>query len=130
MKDKYVLDSNVWIEIHRKNSKVLDRVEPLIQQNEVCLVDVIITELLRGTKTRQDFHILQGVFADFPCLSTSWERVNELAFAVARKGHAPPLIDLYIAQASYENRRTLVTLDKHFLHIARAIPLAVEMISA
>ena len=55
MKDKYVLDSCLWIEIERKNKGVLSEVQPLINRNEVCLVDVIVAEVLRGVKTRKDY---------------------------------------------------------------------------
>ncbi len=128
MKDKYVLDSNIWIEIERKNSKVLERVEPLLQGNQVCLIDVIIAEVLRGTRTHKDFKTLQAVFDDFPVLTTSWNSVSELAFLVARKGFNPPLIDLYIAQAVRENKKILITGDSDFTQIAKVKPFFLEML--
>ena len=118
MKDKYVLDSSIWGEIERKNVSVLDRVQPLIDKNEVCLVDVIVAELLRGARTRKDYKRLEEAFSDFLQLTTTWPRVADLAFQVARKGFHPPLIDLYIAQCVLENKKTLITQDKHFRQIA------------
>ena len=128
MKDKYVLDSNVWIEIERGNDRIIRRCQPLIQHNLICLVDLIAAEVLRGTRARRDYRALKAAFDDFPMISTRWERVAELAFQVARKGFQPPLVDLYIAQAVRENRRTLITGDTHFTQLARVRPLALEIL--
>lgn len=128
MKDRYALDSCIWIEIERGNPKILSAVQPLIDKNEVCLVDVIVAEVLRGTKTRKDYLKLKEAFSHFVQLSTTWEEVAELAFEVSRKGFQPPLIDLYIAQCVLENGKTLITQDKHFPQIAKVRAFAVRMI--
>lgn len=119
MKDKYVFDSTVWVELERKNPEVEQVALPLLEKNAVCLVDLIVTELLRGAKTRKDFLKLKGGFSVFMQLSTTWSAVADLAFNAARKGFNPPLTDLYIAQCVIENNKTLVTHDKHFKQIAQ-----------
>lgn len=123
MKDKYILDSSIWIELERKTPLVCEKVIPLIQKNRVCLVDVIVAEVLRGTKTNRDFQTLKKTFQSFRWLATRWETVAILAFEVAQRGYNPPLIDLYIAQCAIENKKILVTQDKHFAHIAHVAPL-------
>lgn len=128
MKDKYILDSSIWIELERKNSRVCDFVYPLIEKNQICLVDVIVVEVLRGTRSHKDFIKLQQAFGDFHCLSTPWGSVAELAFRVGKKGFHPPLIDLYIAQCTLENNKVLVTQDKHFSHISKVVPLKFELL--
>lgn len=128
MKDKYILDSSIWIELERHNGSILHHVRPLIQKNQVCLVDVIVAEVLRGTKTKKGFHHLKKAFQNFRWFNTSWQNVAELGFQVAQEGFQPPLIDLYIAQCAIENKRILLTQDKHFAHIAKASPLKFEMI--
>src|SRR3990167_8987418 len=128
MKDKYVLDSCLWIEIERKNKGVLSEAQPLINRNEVCLVDVIVAEVLRGVKTRKDYLKLKDAFSHFVQLSTSWDRVAKLAFQVSRKGFQPPLVDLYIAQCVLENGKTLLTQDKHFLEITKVHPFSVKIL--
>lgn len=128
-KDKYVLDSSIWIEIHRNNGAVLNFVQPLIDGSEICLVDVIVAEVLRGARSSKDFLRLKEIFSDFPEIHTLWEAVAQLAFRVAQKGFHPPLIDLYIAQASLENGKTLITQDKHFPQIAKVQPFPVVLVS-
>lgn len=127
MKDKYILDSSVWIELERQNAEVLRHVRPLIQKNRVCLVDVIVAEVLRGTKTRKDFNLLKKAFQNFRWLNTRWPNVAELGFRTAKRGFHPPLIDLYIAQCAIENGRVLITQDKHFTQIAKVAPLKFEI---
>lgn len=119
MKDKYVLDSSIWIELERGNQKILKKVEPLILKNQVCLIDAIVAEVLRGVRRKKDFDILQDSFSSYNILSTDWLKVANLAFEISKKGFQPPLIDLYIAQCVYENKRTLVSQDKDFIAIKK-----------
>lgn len=128
MKDKYVLDSSVWIEIERKNQKIIDKVNPLIQTNRIALIDVIKAEILRGAKTRKDYAVLAIALNNFPVYSTNWDRVADLAFRVSRRGFNPPLIDLYIAQAVIENKKTLITQDKHFDPICTVQSFSLEFL--
>lgn len=123
MKDKYVLDSSIWIELERGNTAVSDLVQPYIDRNEVCVVDLIVAELLRGTKTRRDFDRLKSAFADFVWLTSDWKRVGDTAFLAARKGINPPLTDLYIAQSVHDNDKVIVTHDRHFKQIAGVLSL-------
>ena len=128
MKDKYVFDSSVWIALERGDKRVLKIAEPMIRKNQVCLVDVIEAEVLRGARSNKDYNKLSEAFSYFSSLSTSWGRVAKLAFRVAKKGFMPPLIDLYIASAVLENKRVLCTQDKHFQHIKKVVPLKLIML--
>lgn len=128
MKDKYILDSSIWIELERRNEKVLEYAAPLIQKNRVCLVDVIVAEVLRGTRTNKDYQTLKKAFENFRWLNTRWEDVALLGFKMAQKGYHPPLVDLYIGQCAMEGGRTLISQDKHFVHIARFSSLKLELL--
>ncbi|MBL7685864.1 MAG: PIN domain-containing protein [Deltaproteobacteria bacterium] len=130
MKDKYVLDSSLWIEIHRENISILSKIEPLFQKNKVCLIDVISAEVLRGARNDKDYKKLEEIFNDFLILSCDWKKVAKLAYQVGKKGFNPPLIDLYIAQCVHENKKRLMTQDKHFLQISKILPFELEMIAS
>ena len=125
MKDRFLLDSSIWIELERQNQVICEKIIPLIQKNRVCLADVIVAEVLRGCKTQKDFKKLRDAFENFRWLSTSWMKAAELGFKMSKKGFQPPLIDLYIAQCAIENRATLITQDKHFSQIAKVHPFSV-----
>lgn len=128
MKDRYVLDSSIWISLERGEKKVKQLVEPLIQKNQVCLVDVIEAEVLRGAVSQKDYNTLKEAFSYFEKLTTNWNSVAEIAFLMGRKGYMPPLIDVYIANAVMENKKTLVTHDKHFLHIEKILKIKLLML--
>lgn len=128
MKDRFILDSSIWIAIERKNTKILQRVLPLISKNQVCIVDIIAAEVLRGVKTRSDFDKLQESFVSFRNLRTNWLDVAALAFETARAGFHPPLADLYIAQCAIENQRTIITQDIDFINIAKVRAFDVELL--
>lgn len=123
MRDKYVLDSSVWISMERGDAGILRVVEPMIQKNEVCLVDVIKAEVLRGALSAKGYRKLHHAFSFFTELGISWDRVASMAFKIARKGFMPPLIDIYIAAAVIENGKVLVSQDRHFRLIQKAVPL-------
>lgn len=127
-KDKYVLDSSIWVEIHRNNQKILTIVQPLIDRSEICMVDVITAEVLRGARGPKDYQRLKQIFSDFPEIQTHWDAVAKLAFRMAQKGFHPPLIDLYIAQTSREQGKTLITQDKHFPQIAKIQPFPIVLL--
>lgn len=128
MKDKFVLDSSVWIEAERQNPDILTIISPLIAQNRVCIVDLIVAEISRGAKTKRDYVGIKELFSNFDQFSTSWSRVADLAFAVDRRGFHPPLTDLYIAQCCIENHKRLITRDRHFAHIAECTTLKCELV--
>lgn len=121
MKDKFILDSSIWIELERKNPKIQKEVLPLLQKNKVCLVDAIIAEVLRGVRSQKDFNLLNETFSHFSILSTDWLKVSQLAFKVAKSGYTPPLIDIYIAQCTHEHKKHLITQDKDFMHIHKSL---------
>lgn len=114
--------------MERSNSRIANRILPLIEKNKICLVDVIVAEVLRGLKSKQDYRKLLQGFRAFNIYSTSWLAVADLAFKVARKGYNPPLVDLYIAQVTIENKKTLLTQDKHFVGIKEVQNFSLELI--
>ena|SRR3990167_788319 len=125
---KYILDTSIWIEIERKNPKIQKLVIPLIESNKVVLVDLIIAELLRGVRNVDDYDKLKKELLSFEILTSNWLDVSLLAFEVARRGHNPPLADLYIATCALENNRILITQDRDFLEIQKAKNFQVELI--
>ena len=53
MNDNYIVDSSIWIEVERQNALVRERLKSLVDEGRVVLVDVILAEVLRGTKTEK-----------------------------------------------------------------------------
>lgn len=125
---KYILDSSIWIEIERSNPQICQKVVPLIQNNEIAQIDIIVAEVLRGVKTKRDYEALKKEFQSFEILKTNWLRVAEFAFEVSRRGFNPPLADLYIASCVKDHQRILLTQDRDFIDIQRVKNFQVELI--
>ena len=97
MAERFILDSSIWIDIQRGKKNVVDTVAKVINKDRVVLVDLIAAEVLRGVRTQKDYDLLKQYFSCFPTITSAWDEVSQLAFAVSRNGHNPPLADLYIA---------------------------------
>jgi len=119
MKDKhlYLFDSSIWIAIERGDQAVIKKAQPILESNKVCLCDLIIVELLRGARTENDYQGVKLRLDSFPCYTASWSSVARLSFELIKAGYLPPLTDIYIALCAFENKKTLVTQDKHFKNI-------------
>lgn len=120
MKDKaiYLFDTSIWIDIERGKTSIIEKASVLIKKNAVCLTDLIIAELLRGARNQSDYDGLRLRLESFLIYKTQWSEVSELAYTVARAGYNPPLTDLYIAQCAIQNKKVLITKDRHFAEIA------------
>ncbi len=126
--DRFILDSSIWIELERGNEKIIEFCRPLFATGRVDIVDLIVAEVLRGTKTKKSYQTLESHFQNFRILSTDWISVAGLAFQVARRGFYPPLSDLYIARCTISERSKLVTQDNDFKQIQKVYPFDLILI--
>ncbi len=127
-KSPYVLDSSIWIELERKNQSISELILPFIKKNQICVVDLILAEVLRGVKDEKGFRVLKKAFMEFPLIGTSWIRVSKLAFEVRANGFQPPLTDLYIAQCMIDHKKKLFTRDGDFINIQRVRKFDLEVL--
>src|SRR5436309_721932 len=52
---RYLIDTNIWVAVLRKNQKVRMRLrETQAQGHEICVIPVVYYELLRGLEKRRD----------------------------------------------------------------------------
>ena len=128
MTGKIILDSSVWISIHRKDLRICNPVLPLIEKRMVAVVDIIVAEVLRGCLTKQSYLQLLNGFTNFDIFTTDWLEVAELGYVVGRAGFNPPLADLYIAQSAIKEKLTVLTHDRHFLQIQEVAPFKCELL--
>jgi predicted nucleic acid-binding protein len=126
--DKIIIDTSAWIDSFRpKTDKSFSLlVKDLILKNRVLMPGIIQTELLRGTKTKNEFHrlsdLLKGI-AYLPVAEEFWNHLSEFSFQLFRKGVTAPLTDTYIALLCIENKVPLLHHDKHYDLIAKKTSL-------
>jgi predicted nucleic acid-binding protein len=128
--DKVVVDTSAWIGAlrSRANQSLSLVVKDLILQNRVLLPGIIRTELLRGTKTKNEFNQLAELLRGLTYLPVSeefWEKLSAFSFELFRKGIAVPLVDTYIALVCLEYDASILHRDKHFDMIAQETSLKI-----
>jgi len=128
--DKVIIDTSAWIESFRSKANQRFRLllKDLILQNRVLLPGIIKAELLRGVKTKKEFHRLADMLKGLtylPVQDSFWDEISDFSFQLFRKGISVPLTDTYIALLCIENKASLLHRDKHFDLIAEKTALKV-----
>src|SRR5262245_41138332 len=101
---RYVLDTNMWIEILRKNRKVATRLrETLHQRHEICVIPMVYYELLRGLEKRRDRESIDFIKRYWATLSyyeatkLIWDEAIRLWVMTISQNRMPGDTDLFIA---------------------------------
>ncbi|MEP2447516.1 MAG: PIN domain-containing protein [Balneola sp.] len=111
---KVLVDSSVWIQYFKKGKlPILDR---LIEENLVCVNELILTELIPILKKQQHYVAIDSLNSlELIPLKIDWELIREYQFMNLKNGiNKVGIPDLMILQQAIEEKMTLYTLDKHF----------------
>jgi predicted nucleic acid-binding protein len=127
----FLVDTSVWIFVLRKNPdpKLKNRIERLLEIDEILSFGMIKLELLGGIKTSEEFLRLKNRLDALYEISTDnglWESASHLAFDLRRKGLTIPATDALIASAAIYSKSILLHADSHFDLIADCSKLKVE----
>lgn len=123
MATKYLLDTNVCIELLKGNKTVRNRIEAVGPQN--CRIsEITVAELYYGAskstrsfEKRQDIRFLLELF-DLVLISPSLAEYGEIKAFLERKGNRFDEFDLLIGATAIEGGYTLVTNNtKHLSRI-------------
>ncbi len=126
---EYLVDTSVWVEFLRgEKSTIKKRLENLLDENRALVTGIILAELLTGIAKEKEQHFLEECFLGLPFLETTREifaTTGKMGAALRKKGITMPLSDLVIAALAKAHGLAVLTLDNHFLTLAR--PLGVQM---
>jgi len=128
--DRVIVDTSAWIESFRPKgeTKLKEVLKELISDGEILLPGIIKTELLRGTKSKKEFQMLDELLASLvylPVADDFWGRLARFSFDLFREGVTVPLADTYIAFLAVENNAPLLHRDTHFDLIAEKTRLQI-----
>lgn len=115
-----LLDTSVWIDYFHAKNPVYNQVENLIDEERVCIIELIAAEILQGTRSETEFTTLKEIIEVFPVLEekrNTWITAAKLSGQIRRAGNPAGLADCYIAVMAHEHRVSLWSLDKHFTSI-------------
>lgn len=120
-----LVDTSVWIDFfNHPASAYAAKLKNLIEQDEdICLVDIIFTEILQGIKDDGIFKELKEYLVQFPIIRASGIETYVLAADIYRlcrkKGKTiSKTVDAIIATAAIENNVKVFSKDRDFSLIA------------
>ncbi len=127
-----LVDTSVWIEFFNgADTFVVRLLEDLVEaEEEVCISEFILTEVLQGFKKDKDFELARQHLLDFPVYSLNSLDSYIKAARIFRKCRKQGITirktaDCVIAQTAIENRLILLHDDTDFDRIASACPLRI-----
>jgi len=127
-----LVDTSVWIKFFNGVDAVSVRLlEDLIDaEEEVCISEFILTEVLQGFKKDGDFELARHHLLHFPIYSLSGFDSYIKSAQIYRKCRKQGITirktaDCIIAQTAIENRLILLHDDTDFDRIALACPLKI-----
>ena len=117
-----LVDSSIWIDYFKSgiNSGKLDR---YIDQNLICINDLILAELVPFLKVKKQFRVIQLLYdiTRIP-LSINWQNIIRFQTLCIKNGiNKVGIPDLIILDNVIQNDLILFTLDKHFSLINKRI---------
>jgi len=130
-RELFLIDTSVWIRVYRRRPVPVleERASYLLRREAAVVNQAILTELLIGCKTEEEYGILAeqflGVYA-LPIDDSTWGLAARLGFRLARLGIIASVPDLVIAASAVEHEAVLVHADADFDRIAASTELRVE----
>lgn len=114
MKSKGVLpDTCVWIEYFKSpTSRIGQRLEAFILNNNVFTCGPILYELVQGLKAEQEKVTVMNAFRALTYIEISehlWMKAGELASTLRREGKTIPFSDILIAAVALEHQLSIFT---------------------
>jgi predicted nucleic acid-binding protein len=125
-----VVDTSAWISFLHGDAATVRRIDPLLAEGTAAVTGPIVAEILSGAGTRAEIDRLRDLLTGLERLSDPpdlWDRIAEIRWTLARKGHQASLVDLAIALACLDGGHSLLTRDRDFRAIARVVPIELEV---
>ncbi len=127
-----VVDTSVWIDFFvGKNTLYRHALHQFIEQEEeLCITEIILTEILQGIRDDEVFEITKRYLLNFPCISPkgieTYLDAAEIYRKCRKKGKTiRKTIDCIIAAIVRENRLTLFHNDSDFMTIAECTDIRI-----
>ena len=127
-----LVDTSVWVDFFNDiDSTVVHLLEGLIEAEEdVCISEYILTEVLQGFKNDRDFELAREHLLLFPVYSLrdfdSYIRAAQIYRKCRKQGiTVRKMVDCIIAQTAIENKLILHHNDADFDRIASVAPLRI-----
>lgn len=116
--ENFLIDTTIWVKYLRGlDSAVKDRISSLVLEDRAYTSEIVIMEILRGSKSDKEYSMLYEDFLALPQLQTDrnvWETAWQTAYKLKRAGVNIPMADILISTIATHYKCTLIHADKHF----------------
>lgn len=130
MSTPVLVDTSYWIEFfNRPESEYAENVRELVREDLAAITGVVLSELLQGSRTEEEYHDLESALTTTTWIEAGWgvyARAGELGFGLRRRGITIPMTDCMIAAAAESIEADILTLDQHFRHLERSISVSIK----
>ena len=126
--DRILIDTSVWIEYFRsKSSSVAQKVDRILEEDEIYVPKLIIAELMQGSRSKKELSIIEDFFDAFHIIDQkedSWIKAGSLSYKLKKKGKNINLFDCYIAVIAQEYGCIIFSLNRHFKEMQSLIDVS------
>jgi predicted nucleic acid-binding protein len=120
--DGILPDTCAWIDfINGRGTPLAIALEQLLVHGEVFTCGVVKYELVQRVRTRDDERMLLnalGAVTHLEMTESLWIGAGRLSASLRKKGVTLPLSDIVVAVIALEHNLSVLTVDRHFDHIA------------
>lgn len=119
-----LVDSSAWINYFR-NVGDADTIDMLIEQDLIVINDLILAEIIPTLQIRKE-NLLISLLREVKRqpLAIEWDHIIWMQVVCLKNGvHGVGISDLIIAQNAIHGTHRLLSNDKHFLLMAKHLPL-------
>lgn len=116
-----LIDTSAWVLFLRGDEAIEEHLTDLIREERAYTNELILLELLRGTRSKKEHRMLHDDFDALPFAALDdrvWRQAYGLAFSLRQSGINVPIVDTLIAVLASVNNLALLHRDKHFPLIA------------
>lgn len=113
-----IADSSVWIEYFRSGvSPVQSILQSLLEQDEVLMTGVVLSEVLRGVRSDREYRLLAELMGELPyaeATKETWMNCGNIARQLRTEGVTVHMEDALIATLAIEGGHEVYTRDSDF----------------
>lgn len=114
---KIIVDTSIWIEYLKNNHKIASEIDKGLIAGNIYTVGPVISELLQGAKTENDYQALNRTIDGVPFINAAfadWQLAGKLSFKMKKKGKTIAITDCLISAIAINNKAAVYTLDQDF----------------
>jgi len=117
-----IVDTSIWVTaLRRKGSFEEQYVGALVTKGDAAIVGLILTEVLRGARSREEFDRLLDRMDGCEFIESkeqTWRLAGEVMFDLRLRGETIPFQDAIIAAHGLHGNHEIYSTDEHFKRVS------------